>query len=204
MMSEQLTKQRDEDLLLLLQLKNGNYSAFDLLYQRYSKMLYANILRLVKDSEMAKELLQDLFLKIWERRNAIDTTKSFKSFLFTIARNAVYDYFRKVSLDKKLMTEMISRSVELYSHTEEDISFKEKSACLAQAINTLPPQSRQVYQLCKIEGLSHEEISKQLGISISTINNHMVKANKLVKEFLYRNSDLAITLIVVSFLHQLK
>lgn len=197
-------KTGDDNTLLLLQLKEGNSHAFSALYGMYSKMLLSNMLHMVKDQEVAKELLQDLFLKIWEKRAQIDIEKSFKSFLFTIAKNMVYDYLRKVALDKKLTKELIVSTIEAYSHTEELLGFKEKNACLSQAIEMLSPQSRQVYQLCKIEGLSHKEISERLGISISTVNNHIVKSSKVVKAFLYSHSDLAITLAVVALIDKLK
>ncbi|WP_199137502.1 RNA polymerase sigma factor [Pedobacter sp. ASV12] len=161
-------KTGDDHSLLLSQLKKGDSNAFGSLYDLYSRMLLSNIIHMVKDQEVAKELLQDLFLKVWEKRESIDVEKSFKSFLFTIAKNKVYDYLRKVALDKKLTRELIANTIESYSHTEELLSFKEKNACLNQAIEALSPQSRQVYQLSKIEGLSHKEISERLGISVST------------------------------------
>lgn len=199
-----MLKPGDDHALLLARLKSGDDAAFGSLYQLYSRMLLSNILHMVKDPEAAKELLQDLFLKIWEKRESIDLEKSFKSFLFTIAKNIVYDYLRRVALDKKLTQVLIANAIEGQSYTEELLNFKEKNACLNQAIETLSPQSRQVYRLCKIEGLSHKEISQQLGISISTVNNHIVKSSKAVKTFLYNHSDLAIALTVVSILDQVK
>jgi RNA polymerase sigma-70 factor (family 1) len=180
---------------LLQQLKHGSEPAFNALYRLHSKMLLGNIRNLVKDQEVAKELLQDLYLKVWENRDAIDTNKSFKSFLFTIGRNMVYDYLRRVSLDKKAKLKLMAGALEFYSHSEEDLDLKESKEVLQTAVNTLPPQCRQVYTLSKLEGKSHQEISQQLGISISTVNNHMVKANKVVRSFLFHNRDLAIIFI---------
>jgi RNA polymerase sigma-70 factor (family 1) len=180
---------------LLQQLKHGSEPAFNALYHLHSKMLLGNIRNLVKDEEVAKELLQDLYLKVWENREAIDTDRSFKSFLFTIGRNMVYDYLRRVSLDKKAKLKLMAGALEFYSHSEEDLDFKESKEVLQNAVNTLPPQCRQVYTLSKLEGKSHQEISRQLGISISTVNNHMVKANKVVRSFLFHNRDLTIIFI---------
>lgn len=197
-------KTGDDHSLLLSQLKKGDSNAFGSLYDLYSRMLLSNIIHMVKDQEVAKELLQDLFLKVWEKRESIDVEKSFKSFLFTIAKNKVYDYLRKVALDKKLTRELIANTIESYSHTEELLSFKEKNACLNQAIEALSPQSRQVYQLSKIEGLSHKEISERLGISVSTVNNHIVKSSKAVRNFLYQHGDLAVALAVVALFDRVK
>lgn len=183
----------EEELTRLLKL--GDEPAFNELYDMHSKMLYSNILHLVKDKEIAKELLQDLFLKIWVGREKIDLDKSFRSFLFTIAKNMVYDYFRRAALDKRMTEQLIALSKDSYFHTAEALELKEAEASIREAINTLPPQSRQVYSLSKLEGRSHEEISTELGISISTVNNHMVKANKIVRAYLLKNSDLAVVLM---------
>lgn len=188
-------------ILLLEELKQGNESAFNELYHRYSKILLSNIRNLVKNNEIAKELLQNLFLKIWEKRESIDTNKSFRSFLFTIAQNMVYDYFRKVALDKKAMVKLMTTAVEFYSHTEEDLELKESSRMFNDAIETLPPQRKRVYLLSKVEGKSHSEISKILNISISTVNNHMVKANHEIRSYLIRHGNVA--LIIAGLVTQL-
>lgn len=188
-------------ILLLEQLKQGNESAFNELYHRYSKILLSNMRNLVKNNEIAKELLQNLFLKVWEKRESIDTNKSFRSFLFTIAQNMVYDYFRKVALDKKAMVRLMTTTVEFYSHTEEDLELKESSEMFSNAIETLPSQRKRVYLLSKVEGKSHGEISKILNISISTVNNHMVKANHQIRSYLIRHGNM--TLIIAGLATQL-
>lgn len=189
---------------LLQQLKKGGEPAFNTLYRLHSKILYSNILHLVKDAEISKDILQDLYLKIWESRENIDTDKSFKSFLFTIARNMVYDYLRKVSLDQKARIRLMSNVFEFYTHIEEDVDLKEKTELLRGAIETLPLQCRRVYTLSKLDGKSHQEISELLGISISTVNNHMVRANKEVRAYLFRHSDIAIAFLVNVAIYHLK
>lgn len=82
--------------LLLLQLKNGSEAAFNSIYKLYGAKLYASLLYLVKSEEAAKEILQDVFFKIWNKREEIDPSRSFKSLLFRIGENLIYDYFRKV------------------------------------------------------------------------------------------------------------
>src|SRR5665213_1262436 len=131
-------------VLLLQQLKQGSEPAFNALYRLHSKILLGNIRNLVKDNETAKELLQDLYLKVWENRESIDIEKSFKSFLFAMARNMVYDYFRKAAVDKKAKVKLMTNAVEFYSHTEENIHFKESHEVFKIAVGTLPPQCRQV------------------------------------------------------------
>jgi RNA polymerase sigma-70 factor (family 1) len=189
---------------LLQQLKEGSEPAFNAVYRLHSKILYSNILHLSKDAEIAKDLLQDLYLKIWEGRETIDPEKSFKSYLFTIARNMVYDYLRKVSLDQKARIRLMSNVFEFYTHIEEDLELKEKTKLLRGAVETLPLQCRRVYTLSKLDGKSHQEISEQLGVSISTVNNHMVRANKEVRAYLFRHGDIAIAFLVNAAIYHFK
>lgn len=182
---------------IVIDLKNGDEDAFNKLYRMHSKMLLSNVQRLVKDQEIAKELVQDLYLQIWERRGTIEPEKSFKSFLFTIAKNMVLNYLRKTAVDRRARIYLMQNAVEAYSHTEEDLYLKQSTELIKQAVQALPQQCKQVFTLSKLEGKSHQEISSQLGISISTINNHMVKANKEVRAYLLRHGDKAIVFIIL-------
>lgn len=167
---------------LLARLRQDDRAAFDQIYQYYSLRIYSNILRMVKDADDAQELLQDLFLKVWEKRHSIDPNLSFKSYLFRIARNLVYNFIRDASIERKVQDYLAKVGTELHNAVEDTIVFKEQQQILEQAINNLPPQRRRVYQLCKIEGHSYQEVSDLLGISTSTISDHIVKATRFIKE----------------------
>lgn len=182
--------------LLIQQLQRGSERAFTILYDKFSKQLYRNILRLVKDEFIAQELLQDLFLKVWENRQNIKIEGSFKSFLFKVAGNLVFMYFRKVAKDNRLIENLIRANIEFDINAEEIVISRQDQELLYAAIAKLPPQRKQVYTLCKLEGKSYEEVSKELGISTSTISDHIVKANKTVKQFLQLNNGIALLFIV--------
>ena len=181
---------------LLRHLAAGDQHAFSTLYRNYSSRLFAKINHLVNDDEVAKELLQDVFMKLWSQRGNVDPTKSIKSFLFTIAVNLVYDHFRKLSKDKKYAQSILQTAVDYYSHTEEEIHSKESLQLIRQAIDQLPPQRRQIFLLCKIDGKSYEQVAHQLSISPSTVRDHIVKGNKVVRDYLMKNPEL----IVYSFI----
>lgn len=188
--------QATDEKVLLGKLAEGDAPAFTALYEKYSLKLYANIFRLVKSEDTAKEILQDLFLKIWELRGQIDPEKSFKSFLYKIAENLVYDHFRKVSRDKRLSDNLLYLLEEEYSHSEESVIYNESVELLHMAINQLPEMRRRVYVLGKMEGKTYEEISAQLGISHSTISDHIVKANRFIKTYLTSRTDVTLSLII--------
>ena len=188
--------QATDEKILLGRLAEGDAAAFTALYERYSLKLYANILRLVKSEDTAKEILQELFLKIWELRGQIDPEKSFKSFLYKIAGNLVYDHFRKVSRDKKLSDSLLYLLEEEYSHSEESVIYNESLELINVAIGQLPEMRRRVYVLGKIEGKTYEEISAQLCMSQSTISDRIVKANRVSKTYLTSRTDVALSLII--------
>ncbi|MEB0261815.1 sigma-70 family RNA polymerase sigma factor [Mucilaginibacter sp. 10I4] len=190
--------------LLILQLQQGGEQAFTILYDQYSKQLYRNILRLVKDEDIAQELLQDLFLKIWESRENINPEKSFKSFLYKVAENLVYGYFRKIAKENRLIAKLVISYVDFDTNAEEAMISKENHDLLKKAIANLSPQRKQIYTLCKLEGKSYEEVSNELGISTSTIRNQIVKANKAFKQYFSLNQDLVIILLTSQILRHLK
>lgn len=169
---------------LVARLNNSDGEAFEQLYQLYSGRLFGYLIKLVKSEVFAQELLQDTFIKLWNKRENINPEKSFRSYLFRIAENNVYDFFRKAARDKKLQEAIIKNACENYRHVEENLLTKENEQILQDAINLLPPKRRQIFQLIKIEERSYEEVSTLLNISVSTINDHIVKATKSIHEAL--------------------
>jgi len=111
---------RDEETLLL-ELVEGSEYAFEEIYRLYSPRLFGRLLKLVKIEAQAEKILQDVFLKIWENRSLIDPEKSFRSLLFKIAENKVYDFFRKATRDKNLQSQLIALA------TSDSVSSKAKA-----------------------------------------------------------------------------
>jgi len=178
---KQLLENEEE---ILLQLKQGDAHAFDLIYKHYSFKIYRNILRLVKQEEVAEEILQDVFMRVWEKRESLSVETSFKSYLFRVGHNLVMDLFRRAAFDRDLLSHIVSISTELYHPTDELMDLKDTQVLLNEAIEALPPQRKKIYLLCKIEGKSYQEVSELLNVSTSTISDHIVKATKTVREHL--------------------
>ena len=168
---------------LLSQVREGDVKAFERIYKSYSPRLYGSIFRIVKSVPVTEELLQDVFQRVWEHRKTIDVKLSFKSYLFTIARNLVYDYFNKASRQKLMERYLQAKEMGGNDAFRNRLEEKESEQLLEKAIHQLPPQRRLVYTLCKIEGRSYDEVSRALGISVSTISDHMVKAAKSIKAY---------------------
>ena len=167
---------------LVASLKDGSKQAFETLYNQYKKRLAGNLFKLLKCEDLTLEILQDLFLKIWDTRAQINPEKSFKSYLFKIAQHMVMDYYRRAARDKVLRDKMIQASTEIYTHIEEHLFRKENVKILHQAIELMPSQRKLVFTLFKLEGKSYKEIEQTLGINAKTINSHLFQANKFLKQ----------------------
>jgi len=189
----QIISPHDERELLSL-LKQGNEQAFEKIYKVYSSRLFGNVFKMVKSETTTQEILQDVFIKIWSNRASIDLDKSFRSYLFRIAENKVYDFFRKASRDKKIQAQLFATATEGYEHIEEMIYRKENALLLQKAIGSLSPQRQQIFRLIKLDNKSYDEVSRLLGISVSTISDHIVKANKAIREFIFTHNDMTIIL----------
>lgn len=110
---------------LLLALKKGEVAAFEEIYKRYKQRLAVNFLKLLRSEELAQDALQDLFIKIWTLRKSIDPDKSFQAYLFKIAQNIVFDFYRKAARDKKMQLQMLLENEDFYSHIEENLASKD-------------------------------------------------------------------------------
>jgi len=177
---------------LLKQLRAGSSEAFTQLYHQYSEQLYYNILALVKDDLIAEELLQDIFVRIWQKREKIEVEKSLAAYLFRMSRNRVYDFFQSLKREQELYARVKSIATEEYTHIEEAILSKENADLLQKAIETLSPKRKQAFQLCKIEGHSYKEASELMSISVSTLKDHMAKAREAIREFILHNGEITV------------
>ena len=117
----------------------------------YSPRLFGKLMKLVKSESNAKEILLEVFIIVWDRRESIDHEKSFRSLLFKIAENKAFDFFRKAARDKVKQAELIALTTEDYIVIESYMSVDENLKILEKAIAVLPPQRQQVFRLCKLE-----------------------------------------------------
>ncbi|HEY0271891.1 MAG TPA: RNA polymerase sigma-70 factor [Chitinophaga sp.] len=169
--------------VLLEQLKAGDEVAFTQLYRAYSGQLLVNLLSLVKDEHIAEEIVQDIFTRVWQKRASLQVERQLSAYLYGAARNALVDFYRKLQRDKALYNRFASLADDRFFHIEENLQHKESAALLQKAMDTLPPQQRKVFQLCKLEGLTAREAALQLGISPYTVNEYLAKARLSLRNF---------------------
>lgn len=184
----------NKELLLLLQ--KDDRVAFYNLYERYSKRLYCFVLQYVKLDADAEEIVQEVFIKIWEKRKTIDVYSSFESFLFTIAYNATISLLRKRVTENKYLAHL--QAIQQTSKTTEltdELYFNELNEKLKALLNELTPRQKEIFLLSREEGFTHEQISKKLNISVNTVKKHMSNTISFLKSHL--NNGLAVSVLFI-------
>ncbi|GGC15742.1 MULTISPECIES: RNA polymerase sigma factor [Dyadobacter] len=176
------------DADLLHGLREGDEAAFAAIYQLCAPALYRRLLRLLKDVAITEEILQDVFLKLWEHRRRIEPARGFRTYLYRMADNRAIDAFRKISRDKNLQQELWASDIGSYVQEDELFNTKDDYQLVADAIDQLSPKRRQVLILCKLEDKSYREVADLMGISVSTVSNQLVKAIKEIKSYVNRSA----------------
>ncbi|MBN2814389.1 MAG: RNA polymerase sigma-70 factor [Bacteroidales bacterium] len=156
--------------------------AFNTIYNKYSYKLHEFVLMYLKQEEDAEEIVQEVFIKIWESRGKIDVYSSFESFLFTIAYNATISLLRKrVSQSKSREYLKSLQQIDAADQVIDEIQFKELDQKVQSLLEQLTPRQKEIYLLSREDGLTHKEIAQKLSISESTVNNHLVTTMKYLK-----------------------
>lgn len=186
---------------LVKQMQAGSEDAFTILYRHYSPQLYINILRMIRDQEMAQEMVQELFTRIWQKKGSEAIAENFAGYLYRTGQNLVVDFFRKLQRDRLLLERFRSLAGENYEHIEEAIDQRQLSSLLKNAIDQLPTQQKKVYELVKLEGFTYKKAAEIMSISAFTVKEYLVLANKSIRNYIVGHTDtsLAIFIFLVMF-----
>lgn len=173
----------DKDLVFSLH--NSDIGAFDILYQKYHQAIYRNVFKLTKDDDIARDILQDVFVALWEKRADIKPDQSVSGWLFVLSFNKSISYLRKKVRETTVVNTMP------FSEMEADGSdmqlMDEQYYLLQQAINQLSPQRKKVFTLCKLEGKTYEEAAEKLNLSKHTVKEYLGHAVVAVKNHIKEN-----------------
>ncbi|WP_212006721.1 RNA polymerase sigma factor [Chitinophaga sp. HK235] len=184
------------DTKLLLLLKDNDPLAFAEIYERYCQEIFKYAIVLVKIPEIAKDLVQDVFIKIWEAREKIEVEKSFRSYLFRVCHNRAYDIQKEIAQNRSLREQLIN----YYEPVIEPEALSQESDTpyghlMKQALNSLTPQRRRIYEMCKNDKKSYEEVARELNISPNTVKNHMANTLSFLRDYLRQHSKLTPVLV---------
>lgn len=179
---------------LLVLASRSDQKAFTLLFHMYKSKLYAYILRITESEELAEDIVQDVFLKLWRDHEQLGGIDNFGSYIFRMSKNHVINHFKKMAHETLVVSEMFKQRSEGHNDIQDMIAVKDVEKVLSQIIQKLPAQQKSVYQLSREEGKTHEEIANLLNISPNTVKNHIVQAMLTIRLQLRKHANVMLVL----------
>ncbi len=181
--------QKKDDSTLVLLLQAGNLRAFDVIYNRFWERLYVAANRLLEDEGVSKDIIQDIFIDLWNRRASVQIN-NLNAFLYKAVKFQIAKQLRNRPINH-IHLQLISELKSSY-RTEDALLFSELNEQIEQVVSTLPPRCQEIFRLSRFEHLSNKEIAHRLGISVSTVENQINIALKTLRS----NLDYALTLFL--------
>ena len=172
---------------LVGKLKNNEAEAFDALFHRYRDKLFRFSFSLLKNEEDACEIVQETFFRIWEKRNKIDSSKSFKSFLFSVSYHLIIDQLRERLKDQEFRNSLEKYFNKRVNFQENRLDYNTLETEINKAVEELPEKRKEIYRLSREKGFSRKEIAGQLGVKPKTVENQINLALKHIKNRLGRD-----------------
>jgi RNA polymerase sigma-70 factor (family 1) len=177
-------KQFPDDIEMVKRLQTGDVEAFDFIYEKYAGKLYLFGLKYLRSTTEAEELVQSVFLKLWETHKHLDTNLSFKSYIFTIAYNDICKIFRRRNYMQKFISETLYENSQSSSKTEEAVDFQSELERLEQIVDMLPERQKIIFRKSRQDGKATKEIASELGISPGTVDNYISKSLSFIRSHL--------------------
>ncbi len=187
----------DHNLVQLLQ--KGNVIAFDSLFEVYGPKLFGFAFRYFKNESEAEELVQEVFVQVWEHRQSLKSELSFKSYLFTIALNHIRKYFNKKAISLRYL-ESLQHDNELTDSENVHDDYESMMNQINQLIEQMPPRRREIFIKSKFEGKSSKEVAAELNISAGTVDNQISEALHYIRSHLNKE-NIGVLLFLVLFVY---
>ncbi|MCE5331179.1 MAG: RNA polymerase sigma-70 factor [Bacteroidales bacterium] len=161
---------------LIARIAKDDTRAFEILFHLYHKRIYAFAQNLLNSADDAEEIVQNVFLALWNQRKNLNISGSFTSYIFAIARNMVYEHIRQ-KINKQAFSEYyLEHNVEYSFITEEEVAYNELEGKIKQYIDLLPERRREIFILSRIEKMSYKEIAQKLNITENTVDTQIRNA----------------------------
>lgn len=177
----------------------GDEPSFRRLYDRYHASVFQQAIYYLQSEELASDAVQDVFIKLWDKKEKLAEVADVKAYIFIVARNIIISSLRKRVFHRQLDEEfeMLEEDTHL---PDRQLSFKEALRIVQEGIQSLPSQQQRAYTLSRTGGLSHEAIAKEMALSPETVKTHIKQALKGLRAYLAsRSVDLG--LLIIFFLH---
>lgn len=162
-------------------MEQGSRSAFDVLYIHYYPRLKSFFYSLLKNEEIAKDLSQDIFMKIWINKGSISNVSNFSGYLFTCAKNALYNHYQH-NLVKEKYVSTLQNLPNYADFLEDNIFATELNELIRYTISQMPQKRREIFMMSRENGMTNQEIAEKLNISKRTIENQITMALAMLRK----------------------
>ncbi|MBN9383449.1 MAG: RNA polymerase sigma-70 factor [Chitinophagaceae bacterium] len=191
----------NEDNALFLAIAEGDETAYTQIFHLYTPRLLPFIFKLTKDEQLAREVLQETFLRLWMKRDQLPQVERPASWLFRIAANICLTWLRTQATRHRLQDRVEEKqAAHKYSSAVEVLESKEMALLIRQAVDALPARRQEIYRLSREQGLSHQQIAERLQLSLSTVKNQLGYSIKFIQEYLHNATGLSLAVISALFL----
>jgi len=187
----------------LLRVAEGDETAFGELLYAYSDHLGAFVYKITASREIAQEIVQDTFIKVWNKRETLSGIDRFGQYLFILARNLTYNYIRdqaRVAVKYQQWIRDMENREEVDTVYCEEGGMAHYLPVIDKAVDQLPPQQRKVFELARKQGLSHRQIAENMGISTETVKKYMKLALQAIREHVRTEVPSAILLVLCLYI----
>ena len=175
---------------LLCRLVQGDRTAFDVIYRQYFYPVYCNAVKITRDKDAAEDILQEVFIALWEKREAISLEQSVGGWLFVVCYNKSVNVLRK-KLRQSLVYQQLEEPAE--DNSVDTTNYNLQWQILEDAMAQLSPQKRKVFELCKIQGKTYEETASVLQISKYTVKEYLSASVSFLKEYVHHHPQSSVT-----------
>jgi RNA polymerase sigma-70 factor (ECF subfamily) len=169
-----LLKPNDSDKKLLCGIRDNDLSAFEMLYNRYKRKIYAFSLKYLRNRTEAEDLVQNIFINLWEHRQSLDETQSIK--------NHIYNIYKNRAIRTRYLEYEIKRLDQSSNPTYDLVIMHDLESTINNVVTTLPPQQQKIFSMSRGENYSHEEIAKKLDLSVRTVENQIYRTLKVIRK----------------------
>ncbi len=192
--------EKHDDQCLVQLLQKGNVAAFDSLFEVYSPKLFGFALKYFKNESDSEELVQEVFVQVWEHRQSLKSELSFKSYLFTIALNLIRKFFNKKAISLHSLENLQYDSEIPDNQAIQNENYETIMKQINLIIGQMPPRRREIFIKSKMEGKSSKEIAAELNISAGTVDNQVSEALQFIRSQL-KKETLTLLLFAVLFVY---
>lgn len=189
-----------DEQLILAKIADGDQHAFGILFKYYQHKVYGYAHSLLRSEERAEEIVQDVFMKLWLKKDMLVSLDRFEGFLMRTVRNETLNALKKLAIEFKANRISTQDYSENDFSTENSILFRDTNRILGQAMEKLPPQQKIIFRLCTLEGLKQKDVAEKLNISPLTVKSHLQQAAKTVRNYIQAQDGSLVLIYLIFFL----